>query len=46
MKAGHALALAGSVIMIGVAIEKYYVHPTLGNGLQALLAAISLGKLF
>ena len=46
MKAKHILVVASVIVTAGVAIEKYYQHPTLGNGLQALLAAISLGKLF
>jgi hypothetical protein len=46
VKLKHALAIAGVVVTAGVAIEKYYEHPTLGNGLQAFLAAISLGRLF
>jgi hypothetical protein len=46
MKLKHVLLVAGVVVIAGGTIEKFYEHPTLGNGMQAFLAAISLGKLF
>jgi hypothetical protein len=36
------VGIAGAV----VAVERYYVHPTYGNGLRALAAAVQAGELF
>lgn len=36
------LGIAGAV----VAVERFYVHPTYGNGLRALVAAVQAGELF
>jgi hypothetical protein len=36
------LGIAGAA----VAVERFYVHPTYGNGLRALAAAVQAGELF
>jgi hypothetical protein len=36
------VGIAGAV----VAVERFYVHPTYGNGLRALVAAVQAGELF
>ena len=42
MKKHHGLTLLG-VIMLAIAIDNLYEHPTYGNGLQALYALIKAG---
>jgi hypothetical protein len=42
----RALIIVGAVVTAGIAIEKFYEHPTLGGGLQAFIGAINLGKFF
>ncbi len=44
MKTG--LTAVAAILAAAVAVERYYVHPTYGTGLQALLAAIQAGELF
>jgi hypothetical protein len=39
---GVLLVFAGAV----VAVERFYSHPTYGNGIRALMAAIQAGELF
>lgn len=36
----------GALVFAVVAIETFYVHPTYGNGVRALLAAIQAGEFF
>lgn len=40
--------LTAIVVLVGVvvAVERFYVHPTFGNGLRAMLSAIQAGELF
>jgi hypothetical protein len=45
MKAKHVWSVICALVLAAVYIEKFYEHPTLGNGLRAFLAAASLGKL-
>ena len=45
MKFKHLIATVGTILVAGAAIEAFYKHPTLGNGLQAFLAAVNLGEL-
>jgi len=35
-----------TVIGAIVAVDRFYVHPTYGNGIRALVAAIQAGELF
>jgi hypothetical protein len=42
MKATHILSTAIALLTAAVCIEKFYKHPTLGNGLRAFVAAASL----
>jgi hypothetical protein len=39
---GVLLAFASAV----VAVERFYSHPTYGNGIRAFIAAIQAGELF
>jgi hypothetical protein len=41
-------ALLAVVAVVGavVAVENFYVHPTYGNGIRALAAAVQAGELF
>jgi hypothetical protein len=36
----------GILALAVAAIETFYVHPTYGNGLRAMVAAIQAGELF
>lgn len=36
----------GLVALAGLAIEKFYHHPTYGNGLKAFIAAFQAGEFF
>jgi hypothetical protein len=42
MKFKHAVATIIAVGAVGLAIEAFYEHPTLGRGIQALLAVMGL----
>jgi hypothetical protein len=39
----YGLGLLG---LAGLAIEKFYHHPTYGNGLKAFMAALQAGEFF
>ncbi|HVB52677.1 MAG TPA: hypothetical protein VNF24_00580 [Candidatus Acidoferrales bacterium] len=43
MKPLYGLVL---VVVAGAAIEKFYHHPTYGNGLSAFMAAFQAGEFF
>jgi hypothetical protein len=45
MKPRHLLVVAVALLTAAVYIENFYDHPTLGNGLRAFAAAVSLGRL-
>lgn len=45
MKAQQIWATVIGLISVAVYIEKFYQHPTLGNGLRAFVAAVTVGKL-
>ncbi len=40
------LFAVATVVGAIVAVERLYVHPTYGNGVRALVAAIQAGELF
>jgi len=46
MKPQHTLYAILALLVAAVMIEKFYKHPTFGNGLQAAFAAAQAGELF
>jgi hypothetical protein len=41
----NAMVIVGVVGFV-IAVDRFYVHPTFGNGVRALLAAVQAGELF